>query len=194
MIKYNLGKAHLGELSVKYRPKFVLQELGISDKAWETPKIKPVEKENKPPEGKMQTNCDSYEKKHEEDTNLCKERFEKMNCFTPTRQQNIENPSKLFCFSPRGKLGCFSPRGDKMSVDSPSELQKKCKFTCDKSRIKLEEIIEGDDEKQYRMIEIDDDIQMLEEVDDDVVWMGDQSCCFVDFEPPEVPMIDLCGE
>jgi hypothetical protein len=32
---------------------------------------------------------------------------------------------------------------------------------------------------------------MLQEIDDDIVWMGDESCCFIDVEPEEIPIIDL---
>lgn len=97
---------------------------------------------------------------------------------------------KLFCLSPRGeKLGQYSPSNPtKLTVNSPSEMCKSSK------RIKQEMLdeITGSAGEKFRVIEIDDDIQLLEEIDEDVIWMGDQSCCFIDVDPPEIPMVNLC--
>lgn len=74
-----------------------------------------------------------------------------------------------------------------MEVNSPSES----KHSSYQTRLKVKQELLTEDTKQYRMIEIDDDIQILEEVDDDVVWMGDESCCFLDVPEPDVSMVDL---
>ncbi|KAK3093424.1 hypothetical protein FSP39_015553 [Pinctada imbricata] len=83
------------------------------------------------------------------------------------------------------KLFCFSPSPKAMKKDAvEKEGRKGVKRLQD----------EMNDGKEYRVIEIDDDLCVLEEMDDDVIWMGDESCCFMDVTPPEIPMVDLCQD
>lgn len=129
-----------------------------------------------------------------------------LGCSTPSQP----NSKKLYCYSPsivevkreqiertdigNIKLGGHSPSdvskslfSGKLGCQSPSNIMgKKVMYP---SQIKREVI--DDEDKQFRYIEIDDDLIMLQEIDDDVVWMGDESCCFIDVEPEEIPIIDL---
>lgn len=129
-----------------------------------------------------------------------------LGCSTPSQP----NSKKLYCYSPsivevkreqiertdigNIKLGCHSPSGvnkglfsGKLGCQSPSDIMgQKVMYP---SQIKREVI--DDEDKQFRYIEIDDDLIMLQEIDDDLVWMGDESCCFIDVEPEEIPIIDL---
>ncbi|XP_052058443.1 uncharacterized protein LOC127698801 [Mytilus californianus] len=128
----------------------------------------------------------------------------KLFCFSPSsvsvKKEMIDETSKLGCHTPsdigknlcNGKLGHHSQSDvgrhlfrSKLECHSESDRGQLLEF----HQIKKEMI--DNEERQFRYIEIDDDVIMLQEVDDDVVWMGDESCCFIDIEPEDVPVIDL---
>ncbi|OWF45612.1 uncharacterized protein LOC110456812 [Mizuhopecten yessoensis] len=242
MIKYQVGKDHFGGVVIKYRPRYMLQELGITDEAWKSNSIT-RQSSRKPNENEDINDSKSAEilpgKEEAEGSNGNQEntdpnangtldfteKFRKMNCYSPTRsepgdqeaQGSSVDDRRLFCLSPRAKqkltvdspsalklppksppdlqksskLSFFSPSDSnkmgKMDVNSPSDLLQKSFSRC----VQFVKNEQDNENKQYRMIEIDDDIQILEEVDDDVIWMGDDSCCFLDVTDPDISMVDL---
>lgn len=207
MKKYRLGSKTFGKLTLHYRPRVILEELGVVDENWasadqdrrDTAKNRktvdfndnvssangPVNTNNVKIEnnnvdfsaravkeeainGDMNTVISKFNEMHTDQSS------KKMYCFSPSRVNIKKERSTL---AANDKLGCFSP-----TCHREGKLMEPC-------QIKKEKI--GEEEQMYRYIEIDNDIMMLQEVDDDVVWMGDDSCCFIDVEPEEVPLIDL---
>lgn len=271
MMRYKLGRKTFGKITLNYRPRHILEELGVIDKSWIsngieksqeksqiTQKKSSTQKEKSTTEQeKLQTTQENVDKsiniKKETISSTLDEKENSLPLSTKTapvtdqkevltennqskdikkellgaenmynaRVENImaklkdlgcsqPNSKKLYCYSPsivqvkreqiersdngNTKLGCHSPSdvskslfSGKLGCQSPSDIiGKKVMYP---SQIKHEVI--DDEDKQFRYIEIDDDLIMLQEVDDDVVWMGDESCCFIDVEPEEIPIIDL---
>ncbi|XP_033733903.1 uncharacterized protein LOC117323025 [Pecten maximus] len=231
MVKYQIGKHHFQGVVMKYRPRYMLQELGITDEAWNS--VTNTRRMTNEQKNSGDTNVNLQPEKVENITNEntdpntngtldFTEKFRKMNCNSPSEQSETTVDEKsqiinadygrLFCLSPRAKqkMTVDSPSALKTLVNSPADLQKMNVFSPSdknkigktdvnspsellknpyKSRVKMEN--QDDEHRQYRMIEIDDDIQILEEVDDDVIWMGDDSCCFLDVTDPDISMVDL---
>lgn len=202
MIRYRMGEKHFGTITVKYRPRIFLQEeLGIEDPKWakeekknrnkrpaESPD-KRIEKENQVPVDENANKMQSTVNHNANTPEGCVKQEESDIC---EGMENLltERPRKMYCFSPSVKM-----ERRKMDAFSPTDFQKNSKKTFFDNGVKIKkEFNEGDDSQQYRMIEIDDDLCILEEIDDDVVWMGDDSCCFMDVTPPEIPTVDLIDD
>ncbi|XP_060074685.1 uncharacterized protein LOC132554395 [Ylistrum balloti] len=230
MVRYKVGQHHFEGVVIKYRPRYTLQELGITDEAWNSINTSRQKSQNidtnDSKSNVKQQGADEEVGNENVDPNVNEpldftDKFRKMNCYTPTpssgsadqESQGI-NGGRLFCLSPRAKhkmsvdspsamkmhmnspadfqkLNIFSPSDSnkvgKTDVNSPSELLHKSQRRC----VQVEKQLKDDDNKQFRLIEIDDDVQILEEVDDDVIWMGDDSCCFLDISEPDISMVDL---
>ncbi|XP_069116038.1 uncharacterized protein [Argopecten irradians] len=220
MIRYEVGKHQFQGVVIKYRPRYMLQDIGIMDEAWSSACQKSMSGDQKENDDTIHnTSTETKDKVNDENANPdtdgtsdFTEKFSKMNCNSPS-QLPMNGEGRLFCLSPRSKpkmtvdspsalkplvnhdlqkLCTFSPsdkvKSGKMEVSSPSELHINNSI---ERRIKMEKIEMGGEKKQFRMIEIDDDLQLIEEVDDDVVWMGDDSCCFLDVSDPDISMVDL---
>lgn len=219
MKRYRLGSKKLGKITLHYRPRVILEELGIVDRASDQKTTRKINKSNQRHGTDINDNMTSSSGQENTDNIKIETEINKQiessvmdgAASKAVKQEIINNdksldtvisrfnemmtdpsPSsqKMYCFSPSQvrikketmnltsdeKLGCYSPSHKQSKFMEPCQIKK--------------EVI-GDEEKQYRYIEIDDDVMMLQEVDDDVVWMGDDSCCFIDVEPEEVPVIDL---
>ena len=221
-MRYQVGGRHYGEMVLHYRTRHMLQELGIQDPKWCMSKVKDTKKEKgksvngkgdaennnediKPAvngnsidvqENEGMTNNNNVETEVQTQGTNPQQR-DKLNVFSPSgKEMGVKGNKDVFTYedikeelnnsisSKSHKLFCFSPSAKKIKKEQIDNCQSK----------KLFDVNPGDDGKEYRVVEIDDDICILEEVDEDVVWMGDDSCCFMDVTPPEIPMVDLSDE